>query len=174
MTAVAVTLLVLPAVATTAAFAMSRATSSGTVTASTATWGAVATTASAAPYSSSALVLTYAKNGTKAPAAQYFWLVNTGTLALSSVTGTVTSSVAGKAETCSGTWNETTGVCVGTVGTLDTTTAGGTVAAVSLAPGARTRVKASLTAALPPATATMTVSLAVPRTAARPKATTSS
>ena len=152
-----------------------RAQGTGTVTASSGSWGAVATTASAAPYGTGSLVLTYAKNGTKAPAPQYAWLVNTGTFAITTISTTVTSTVAGKLETCSTTWNESTGACTGgTITILDTNATGATSRAVSLAAGARTRVKASLTAGLSTATATLTVSVAVARTGTRAGTTTTS
>lgn len=171
---IATALFVAPVLTAHAAEALSRAQAQRSVSASSATWGAVATTASAAPYGSGSLALTFARNGTKAPPPQYAWLVNTGTLALSSVSTTVTSTVAGKLETCSTTWVEATGACSGTVTVLDTTTTGATSRALALAAGTRTRVKASLTASVPTATATLTVSLSVARTGTRAGTTTTS
>jgi hypothetical protein len=168
-------LLVLTVSGVGAANALSSARSSnpGALAASTGTWGALPTTASGAPYTPGALTLTFLRNGNKAPAPQYFWLVSTGTLPLTAVTTTLTSTVAGKAETCSTGWVEATGTCAGTVATLDTTTAGGTSTPLSLAAGSRIRVKASLTVGLSGPT-TMTVSLAVPRTGTRSGTTTTS
>ena len=173
--AVAVALFVVTVAGTTSAIAMLQARATGTGTVSTGTWSVVPTVASAAPYPTGALSLSFARKGNQAPAPAYFWLVGTGTFPVTAISTTVTTSpaVTARVEVCSGSWNETTGVCTGTVTVLDTTTAGASTTATTFAVGERRRAKASITQGLT-GTTTMSVGVAVPRTAVRAGTETSS
>ena len=93
-----------------------RVTASETV--ASGSWAAVATTATSAPYGTGALNLTFTGSGGPPPAAQYFSLVNTGTLALTGATVSlsVTPGTNTVLEVCTTLWNA--GNCLG--GTITT------------------------------------------------------
>ncbi|QYF91107.1 hypothetical protein [Arthrobacter sp. PAMC25284] len=139
---------------------------------------------------SGALLLTFPNKGnTSSPsfAPQFFTVGNTGTVLLSKATytGTTTapSSVNFVVESCSGTWNETTGACQGTPGTiapvLTTPTGSSTASVVSTtvpehpdtAVRFRATVKFSGNVPNSPAT-TLTFGVAVDRTYVRAATTT--
>lgn len=173
--AVAVALLVVTVTGTSAAVAALQARATGSGTVSTGTWSVVPTVASAAPYPTGRLSLSFARNGKASPVPAYFWLVGTGTFPVAAISSTITTSPAAtaKIELCSTTWNEATGTCTGTITILDTTATGATTSATAFAVGERRRVKASITQAVS-GTTTMTVDVAVARTAVRAGTSTSS
>lgn len=148
------------------AAASSKAAAKGTQGITSGTFAVVPTqlaTPLAAP-----LVLTYAAVLT--PPAQYFDAVNTGSITL--VGATYSATVVGgnlatpslKLESCSATWNETTGSCSGSVTQIGTWTGTtGTPVTSNVVPaaaGARTRIKASISASLSLLT-TATISISV-------------
>lgn len=148
--------------------------SSAAQTVASGKWQAVATTNSAGPYSNAALALTFAKNGSSAPPAQYFYVVNVGALTL--IGGIYSAAVSPSANTvieaCSGTWNETTGACVGTVSTVGSST--GSPASSATAPtaaGSRIRLRTRITTSVA-STTTVTVGVNVTRTQVRAATTT--
>ena len=148
--------------------------SSAAQTATSGTWQAVATINSAGPYSNTALALTFAKNGGSAPPAQYFYVVNVGTLTL--IGGIYSAAVSPSASTvieaCSATWNETTGACSGTISTVGSST--GSPASSGTAPaaaGSRVRLRARITTSVA-STTTVTVGVNVTRTQVRAATTT--
>ena len=171
---------------------MAAATAASTATApspsqavKTGTWAAVAGQAVDGSSGTGALSLTFRNAGnTSNPSfePQYFNVSNTGSLAISKAayTGTATapSSVNFVVESCSGTWNETSGACQGSPGTiatvLTTPTGSSSTTVVSTTvpehPGAALRLKATLkfSGNVPssPAT-TLTIGVAVDRTYVR-------
>lgn len=153
--AAAVALLVVPLswLGGTAAVADLRATASGTGSSDSASWAVVATTASAAPYGSGPLTLSFRKAAKAAPP-QYVNLVNTGTVALRqaqySLTPTPLQDVV--LEGCTGTWDERRDTCSGTIVLLTTAAASTTSSFVPGAPGSSRRVRVRLTSSTPPDT----------------------
>ena len=139
-------------------------------------WKVVATQLGSAPYVNAALTLTFAKSSVTP---QYLWSVNTGILPLIGTTYTLTtSSTAIKLESCSTTWNESTGVCTsGTITSIVTTLTSpistALAAAVPQAVASRDRLKVTPTAT-PAAATTVTVSITVSRAQARTATTTNS
>jgi len=149
--------------------------------AGSATWAVVPTSASAAPYGTGALTLSFPKAGNAISPPQYFNLANSGNLTATGATYTVSGLDATQAtvETCTGgAWNETTGACSGTTVTLVTTTAGttsgtATSTTVPAATGALLRTRVRPLATSKNATLTYTVSVAVARAQVRPPTSTS-
>jgi hypothetical protein len=141
-------------------------------------WAALPTQASSAPYVPVALPLTFAVAVTT-PRPQYFWVVNTGTVSLSSATYTVTETGAlgltATVEACvGGTWNETTDACTGgTITTVATSSGGATSSSVVPAsPAAQVRLRARVSGPPTVAAAVVTTSVAVARANARAATTT--
>ena len=133
----------------------------GTQSVKSGTWSAVPTTLATAPYSTTALALSFATNGSSAPAAQYFWVVNVGTLPLTAATysAIVSPNVSTVIEACTGAWTETTGACSGAITTVVASTA--SPAASSTAPaavGSKSRLRARITTKI---TSTTTVTIGV-------------
>lgn len=134
------------------------AQAAATSSASSASWGAVATTAAAAPYGTGPLVLSFAK-AAKAPP-QYVNLVNTGSAPLSEAAYALTAQPALEVvlEACTGSWDERRGTCTGTVLVLATSGTPAVSTTVPARPGDLLRVRVRLTASRTPA---MTVTLDV-------------
>jgi hypothetical protein len=124
-----------------------------TNTVTSGTWKALPTTLGSPPYLTQSLVLTFALSVTPPPA-QYFWVVNTGSLTLTGATYTVgitgTPGASASISACvGGTWNESSGACSGSITTLVTTAAGSAASVVvPAAAGASIRLRASVTSAL--------------------------
>jgi len=167
VTAGVVILTVVPVVGTRVALGLINGRGTGTVTASSGTWAAVATTTGTPPYGP--VTLTFTKTST----VQYLTILNTGTLDLTGVTTQITLSakVTGSLTACSTSWNQATGLCPGTTTPLDTSTAGATTTAIPLPVGGQLSVKATAAAK---SSMTMTVDVSVPRALARPATTTDS
>ncbi|NKX53853.1 hypothetical protein [Arthrobacter mobilis] len=114
-------------------------------------WGAVATTATQAPYGSGPLALRFNASLLAAPPPQFFTLGNTGTLRLTGATFTATASTGTAVlEVCSTVWNETNNTCP--QGTVTEVARSGTAAySASISPvngGGSTRVRARVTTAI--------------------------
>jgi hypothetical protein len=165
--AAAVILTVLPVAGARTALALLTGRGTGTVTASTGTWAAVATTTGSPPYGPVTLTFTKAHNSP-----QYLWIANTGDFDLTGITTELVLSAPGTASLaiCSTAWNESTGKCSGTTTVLNDGTPGGTTAALALAVGQQVRVKATAKPAKV-SSFTVTVNVSVPRTLARPATT---
>ena len=154
------------AVTTAAAAEQALARHSAAVTTTSGSWAALPTQAASAPYVPSALALTFAV-AVSTPRPQYFWVVNTGTLALTGASYTVTESgsvgITATVEACvGGTWNESTDACSGTITTVATSGAGATSSSVVPAsPAAQVRLRARVSG--PPAViaAVVTTSISV-------------
>ena len=161
--------------ATAAEVALAR--HSAAVGTTSATWAALSTQLSSAPYVPSALALTFAIAVTTPPP-QYFWVVNTGTVSLThagyTVTETGSPGVTATVQACvGGTWNETTDACSGTVTTVATSGAGLTSSTVvPAAPAARVRLRAVVSGAPTISAAVVTTSIAITRTDVRAATTT--
>jgi hypothetical protein len=163
--------------ATAAEQAVARKTAA--VTTTSAIWAALPTQAGSAPYTPTALALTFAVAATTPPP-QYFWVVNTGTVSLTKANYTVTETGAlgltATVQACvGGSWNESTGTCSGTVTTVATSGGGATSSTVVPAsPSAQVRLRAILSG--PPAltAAVVTTSITVARADARAASTTDS
>lgn len=156
---------------------------SASQTASSGTWGAVATLSTTAPYGSGALVLAFSNNGNPAHPSfipQYFTVGNTGILPITAASyGGSTSApttVQFFIESCSGTWNETTDLCLGgTAATILTTPAGTSTIPATPGPapatsgtGIRLRARVSFSGSVPNGTtSTLTISITVDRTQVR-------
>jgi hypothetical protein len=160
--------------AATSATAATAATArhASAITTTSAKWAALPTQAGAGPYVQTALILTFA-SAIVTPPPQYFWVVNTGTISLSSATYTVTETgavgVTATVQACvGGSWNETTGACSGTITTVAASGAGATASAVvPSAPAAQTRLRAILSGAPTITAAVVTTSISVARADAR-------
>lgn len=164
-------------------------TTSASQTASSGTWGAVATLNTAAPYGSGSLTLSFANNGgvgNPAFTPQYFTVGNTGTLPLTAASyGGSTSAqpnVQFIVESCTTAWNEGTGSCTGgTIATVLTTPTGTSTIPSTLGPapassgaGIRLRASAAFNGSVPKTPAsTLTISITVDRTQVRAATTTS-
>jgi hypothetical protein len=186
--ATAVAAAVLLVCTSTPADATTGGAASASQTASSGTWGAVATLSTAAPYGSGPLTLTFTNLGSAGNPSfppQYFTVGNTGTLPLraASYGGSTQaqSTVQFLIESCSATWNETTGACPGgTVTTVLTTPAGTSTIPATPGPaptaagtGIRLRAKVSLSGNLPNnTTPTLNISITVDRTQVRTATTT--
>jgi len=161
--------------ATAAEQALARRVAATTTTSGV--WAALPTQAASAPYLPAALALTFAVS-VSTPAPQYFWVVNTGTVSLTSATYTVTETgVAGitaTVEACvGGVWNESTNACSGAVTTVATSGAGATSSAVvPAAPSAQIRLRARVSGPPLATAAVVTTSIAVARGDARAATTT--
>lgn len=131
----------------TAAVADLRATASAGNAVGTATWSAVATTATTAPFGSGPLTLSFIKSGKNT--SQYFHVANAGTVGLTAAQYRLTASPALDAvlEACDGTWNQRNGSCSGTIATLTSTAGTTTSAVVPSAPGTVLPVRVRLLAA---------------------------
>lgn len=148
--------------------------------ATSAGWGIVPTTSATAPATPGPLTLTFPKApGSGVAPPQYFNAINNRSLAVANATYTLaqsdTTMVA--VDACSGTWNETTGACSGTISTLVTTVTGaitGSAASpvVPAAPGAVLRLKCRPTQPSNNAVDTYTIGVQVPRSAVRAAMTT--
>ena len=188
--AVAIAAAALPVCTFTAAHAATTATAaSASQSVGSGSWGAVATLSTAAPYGTGALKLTFTNQGTPGQptfAPQFFTVGNTGTLPITQATYTGTavapSTVQYIVESCSTTWNESTGACTsGTTTQVLATPAGSSIVSVTSAtvptkPGANLRLRARLasTGSVPNnSTTTLTVGIAVDRTQVRTATTTS-
>jgi hypothetical protein len=94
---------------------------SATAAVSSGTWGAVATTATTAPYGTAPMSLSFPALSVSA---RFFTVGNTGTLTVTAATYTASSSnglVTVKIEACNSGWNETANSCSGlTMTVLDT------------------------------------------------------
>ncbi len=186
---VAAALLVCTSMAAAAAATTAKVTSASQ-SVGAGSWGAVATSATDGSSGSGSLLLTFRNAGTTSSpsfAPQLFNVRNTGSLAISraAYTGTATapSSVNFIVESCNGTWNEASGACQGSPGTLATvlTTPAGSSSATVVSttvpehPGAAVRLRATVkfTGNVPnsPAT-TLTIGVAVDRTYVRAATTT--
>ncbi|WP_427006418.1 hypothetical protein [Pseudarthrobacter sp. H2] len=167
------------AAVTARATSVSRAAGSGT-------WGAAATTDPAAP-PGSPLTLAFTNNGNPAHPSftpQYFTVRNTGTLAITSGTYTLTpaapDTVGFVVESCSGTWNETADTCTGTITTTLTAPSGSTPTTttsptIPTASGTTIRLRATVNANgnIPNnTTQTLTIAVTVNRTQVRTATTT--
>lgn len=163
-----VILTVVPALGTRAALAFVTGRGTGTVTASTGTWAAVATTTGTQPYGPVTMTFTKAKN-----APQYLSILNTGTLALTGVTTEIVLSGAGTGSltACSTGWTPA-GSCAGSTTVLDDQTPGATTTSIPLAVGAQLSVK--VTAMPSKGSFSVTINVTVPGTLARPPTTSSS
>jgi hypothetical protein len=147
-------------------------------------WGVVPTVGSTAPASPSALTLTFqqASNKNNPSPAQYFNVVNNGTLALLTATYSLSQSDTTQysVRDCTGTWTTSTGACSGTITTLVSTSAGTTagsgaaVSAVPATPGGLRQLQLLPTTGSVNMSGTCTVSVAVARTGVRAATTTSS
>lgn len=171
--AVAVTALLLCTSLTTADAATSAQTGSAPRAVSSGSWGAVATTRGAVPYSTDPLALTFTALGADR---QYFNVVNTGTLPLIGETFTATATTGSAAiEACSTAWNESTGSCPsGIITTVTTTGVGPTSFAAPLpTAGSAIRLRARRTSVLQ-LNLTVTVGVSVDRTQVRMASTTGS
>ena len=142
--AAAVTALLLCTSLAAADAASSAQTTSTTAAVTSGSWGAIATTATAAPYGTGPLTLTFSG---LLSAPQYFNLVNTGTLPLTAVTVEATTTRGGAViEACSTTWNELLGTCSSVLPvTVATSGAGPTAYTVLLPAGSSIRLRASVT-----------------------------
>lgn len=174
-----------PAEAATAAEAssVSRTVGSGT-------WGAAATLNTTAPYGTGPLTLTFTNIGSPGQPSftpQYFTVGNTGTLPLTqaSYTGTPDAPSAVKfiVESCSTTWNESTGVCQNGTTTQILAAQGGSPAVpvtsttVPANAGGSIRLRARVTTSgqIPNhSTTTLTIDVTVNRTQVRSATTTGS
>ena len=159
--AVATALLLCTSLAAADAASSARATSATTAVTS-GSWGAVATTDTAA---SGPLALTFTLMGS---GTQYFNVVSTGTLPLSGGNYTATTTASNAViEACSTTWNESNNRCTsGVITTVTTTGAGPTPFAAPLpAAGSSIRLRARITGVR--LASTVTVSVEVSRTQAR-------
>jgi hypothetical protein len=142
-------------------------------------WTAVAATTSTAPYPTGPLTLTFTPNGANPPPAQFFYVINTGTLSLLGATLTMTVAPAGAVgtvEDCTTTWNVTTGACLG--GTISSvlTTATATSITVSVPPapaGVFYQLRARLSTAITQPVK-VTIGVSVTRAQARSAAATNS
>ena len=166
-----------PTSATAAEQALAR--HSAAVVTTSATWAALPTQASTAPYVPAALSLTFAVAVTTPPP-QYFWVVNTGTVSLSTASYTVTETGAvgltATVEACvGGSWNETNDTCSGTITTVATSSGGATSSsAVPAAPSAQVRLRARVSGPPTVTAAVVTTSVAVARSNVRAATTTNS
>ncbi|WAH95868.1 hypothetical protein [Arthrobacter sp. MMS18-M83] len=161
---------------------------SASQTASSGTWGAVASLSTTAPYGSGPLTLTFTNNGKPATPSfvpQYFTVGNTGTLPITAASyggsTSAPSSVQFFIESCSGTWDEPTGACLGGTATTILTTPFGTSTIPDTpgpAPatsGAGLRLRASVASTgnvSKSAILTLTLSISVDRTQVRSATTT--
>ena len=142
------------------------------MTTGSARWAAVPTAGTTAPTGTGALTLTF----TALQTPRYISVFNTGTVALTGSTMTVTmSSQQGvtNVQACSAGWNETLGTCLGTVTTYGTSNAVSTTNTNPLAVGASVRLKVTPTGANGNGF-TVGISTSVSRAQARAKTTTSS
>jgi len=140
-----------------------------------ASWGVVPTTGASAPATPGALTLSFPKpagNGT-APA-QYFNAINNRSLTVSSATYTLAQSdtTIVAVEACSGTWNEASGSCTGTITALVMTTTGTTAGSASstivpAAPGTVLRLRCRPTQAGKTGVDTYTIGVRIARSAVR-------
>ena len=134
-------------------------TGTGSVTTTTGTWSAVATTQASPPWPTGPLTVSARRN---APA--YFSVVNTGTLPLVSAHYAVTSTPATTVdlEVCSAGWDVQRGRCQGQVTVLP---AGTSTSVVPAGPGQLLSVRASVRTT----TATsVRVEVVLPRSSVRP------
>jgi hypothetical protein len=153
-----------------AADAASSAQAASTAAAVTSgSWAAVATTATAPPYGTGPLALTFSSLLAEP---QYFNLVNTGTLPLAAVTfEAITTRGSAVIEACSSTWNELLGTCPTGAIIVATSGSGPTPYTVPLSAGSSVRLRASVTSSR---NFTMTIGVNVTRAQARAAAITSS
>lgn len=129
--AVATALLLCTSLAAANAASSAKAESGAAVVIS-GSWGAVATTKTAAPYGSGPLQLNFRPLDTRP---QYFSVANTGTLPLIAQTlRAATDSSSAAIEACSTTWDEITGSCLSGTITTVVSTATGSGSAVFPAP----------------------------------------
>ncbi|MGO4856131.1 hypothetical protein [Arthrobacter sp. 2MCAF14] len=155
---------------------------------SSGSWGAVASKSTAAPYGSGPLTLSFTNNGNPAHPSftpKYFTIGNTGTIPITQAnyvgTTTAPSTVRFIIESCTSTWNETTGACPGgTVATVLTTPWGTSTIPATSGPapadsGTAIRLRARITfsGSVPKTPApTLTIGITVDRTQVRTGTTT--
>lgn len=156
---------------------------SSQVGASSGGWGAVATTATAAPYSAgAALVLPFPNAGTNGQPSyppQFFTVGNTGTLNISAanyaITGTPTTTTF-TVESCNAGWNEAANTCPGSISSVVTTlTSPQSSTVVPGGGGQGIRLRASVTGTIPKNTVpALTIGISVTRAQVRASTTTGS
>jgi hypothetical protein len=176
----AATALLVCASLTPAEAASTAQASSAGVAASSGAWGAVATTNTAAPYGTGALVLSFPNAGTNGQPSyppQFFTVGNTGTINLTAATYTATGTPATASftiESCSGAWNETANTCPGTITTVITTAMSPqTSTAVPAGAGQSIRLRAKVTGTIAKFTVpSLTLGVSVTRAQARAATTT--
>lgn len=128
-------LVAVPAVAAQAAGGLrATAASNGSTSVTSGTWQAVAARSPDAPYPTAPLRLDVGWDN-RGP--QYFWVVNTGTLPLRSVTYSVVAEDDVRLEACSGRWNTHNDSCAGRVTTMPLTAS----AVGPLSPGGAVQVR---------------------------------
>ena len=187
--AAAIAAAVLLACTSTPAQAATFANAAASQTVSSGSWGAVASLSTAAPYGSGPLTLSFTNNGIPAHPSftpKYFTIGNTGTIPIMQATyvGTTTapSTVRFIIESCTSTWNETTGACPGgTVATILTTPTGTSTIPATSGPGPansgtaiRLRARITFSGNVPKTPApTLTIGITVDRTQVRTATTTS-
>ena len=179
--AAAVTALLLCTSLAAAAAASSAQATSTTAAATSGSWGAVATTSTAAPYGTGPVVLNFPNGGTtgqgnglKEPA-QFFTVGNSGTLSLASASYTVQVSdptVTFSVDACSTGWDEANNSCSTSFTVLINKTASVTSSTVATVPGTGIRLRARLTSRAPNNTK-VTVNVDVTRDQVRAATTTS-
>ena len=170
--AAAVTALLLCTSLAAADAASSAQTTSTTAAVTSGSWGAIATTATAAPYSNIPLALTFTLVGS---GTQYFNVVNTGTLPLIGETFTATTTASNAViEACSTTWNEANNRCSSGDITAVTTTGAGPTLFVAPLPtaGSSIRLRARITGVK--LASTVTIGVKVSRAQVRAATTTGS
>lgn len=163
----------------TPADAASTAQAWAVTTASSGTWGAVATANTSAPYGSGHLVLTFPpRPGLSSYPPRFFTVGNSGTLPITAATYTATGAPLGASftiEACSGRWDETANACPGTTSTIvSTSTSPHESAAVPKLAGEALRLRATVAAGSVAifSTPTLTVGVSVSRQQVRPASTT--
>ena len=167
--AVATALLLCTSLAAADAASSAQAKTTTTAAVTSGSWAAVATTATAPPYSTGPLALTFSSLLAEP---QYFNLVNTGTLPLAAVTFEATTTRGSAViEACNSTWNELLGTCPTGAITVATSGTGPTPYTVPLSVGSSVRLRASVSNGR---NLTMTIGVNVARAQARAAAITGS
>ncbi|XAS68275.1 hypothetical protein V3C33_02815 [Micrococcaceae bacterium Sec5.7] len=141
-------------------------------------WGAVATTNTAAPYGTGPLALQFTGLLLVLPSPKFFNVANTGTLTLTGATYTATTTQpAAVVEACSTSWNESNNTCPsGTITQIVQTGTGPSASTfVPVNAGAAIRLRARITSLLSLGiAATVTIGVSVDRGQVRTATTTSS
>lgn len=143
---------------------------------STGSWGAVATLNSAAPFGTGALVVTFPSGQ---PSSQYFYVANSGSLAIDSATYgmSVSAPVTTVIESCGTVWNTSNDTCGGSgkATTLLATASSGSSATttVPVSVGSTIQLRARVTGKLSSAM-TATITVTVTRSQAQSAATSNS